>query len=195
MTAMTISNSKEQFILRVNQEVSAQLDKIIEKMQTLAENFSIQEDTAKSPFKNVLSVSTDLSTSLEVIKNFIRYQVGRQGASDVWKKKGFANALVQDIDSLSGDADAILARIKQSCHDENSSEKAVKQYIEQNTGEIIRSLHLQLAQLYLGYLSREHTARLGEKPNQSQEDNSSSEALPQNKKGYDKPNRKPTSKR
>ncbi|MGF1498501.1 MAG: hypothetical protein ACFB8W_17005 [Elainellaceae cyanobacterium] len=41
-------------------------------------------------------------------------------------------------------------------------------YLEANRGTLERSLHLELAQLYLGYLAREHTAQVGEKAEMKQ---------------------------
>lgn len=187
MVNTPLFNPKDQFTLRVNKELSIQLDAIVEKLQTIAERFSIEQDKEKSAFRNVLNVAMDSSASLEVIKNFIRYQVGRQGASKIWKNNpAFANALVQQINELSSDVETILTRIKQEC----GKEHPVGQYIADNQHSIERSLHLQVAQLYLGYLSREHTARLGASLQENNSDREQSQESQRNNLPTQKPVRK-----
>lgn len=194
---MSTLKIEDQFALKVNQELSEQLDSLMEKITALATECKIgkDEDGKNSPFKNVLSVAIEPPTSLEVIKNFIRYQVGRQGASKIWKNNPkFANALVRDLNSLEEDVENILKRISQtyakkaSKHSKNEQthkeseeidEHPMLIYIKENKKSIKRSLHLRLAQQYLGYLSREHIARKGDpafregsnSPNKSQTDN------------------------
>lgn len=184
-------NLKEQLALRVNRELSNQLDSVIEKMTVVARKFSIEQDDANSPFKNVLNVSVEPSSSLEVIKNFVRYQTGRKGASKIWKKPGFADAVVRDLDSLIKEAKQILERVEEPHKLKENGQKDIDVegstethpivlYISENRYSIERSLHLQLAQLYLGYLSREHIASKGGSPGQVKENSSvaSSESRP-----------------
>jgi hypothetical protein len=76
---------QEQLELRIEREISNQMDAIIEKVNRIAKKFSIAKQDKKSPFKNVLAVATDSSSSLEVIKNYIRYQIGRKDSSPIWK--------------------------------------------------------------------------------------------------------------
>lgn len=165
---------KERLALRINQEIGAQMDTIIEKVIVLARKYSLgesekMEKSANSPFKNVLNVSVEPSSSLEVIKNFIRYQTGRKGGSEIWRKKGFADALVTDLDGLNKDVNGILERIKESYRalafeEKSDLEHPMVSYIGSNSVGIKRSLHLQIVQLYLGYLSREHIASKGGVP-------------------------------
>lgn len=162
---MTISSIgvEEQLVLRLDQEISYQLDEIIQVMQSITKEFNIDEADKKSPFKNVLSVAVEPLSSLEVIKTFIRYQVGRKDSSPIWKLKRdnqyFADVVVKQIDGLSKDADAILKRVEQTLKEKD----LLKSHIAEKRIQILKKLHLQLAQLYLGYLAREHTALVGEK--------------------------------
>ena len=179
---------EEQLILRIDQELRNQLDDIITKMQTLAHKFDIKRVKERSPFKNVLTVATDPTSSLEVIKNYIRYQAGRKEASKVWKleetengkKQVFADAVVQQINDLSENFQKIFDSINDSLEEEmqflkeetknrgnqeffkkQENLELLKNHLQANKQRLKQSIHLNLAQLYLGYLSREHTALVG----------------------------------
>jgi hypothetical protein len=160
---MTISGVgvDEQLTFKIDQEISLQMDVILCKMQQMARDFKISEADKKSPFKNILSVAVEPLSSLEIIKTYIRYQVGRQGASPIWKKsinkKLFAAAVVEQIDDLSEDAQVILEKVISSFAENHP----LVCHIEQVRETLTKTLHLRLAQLYLGYLSREHTALVG----------------------------------
>lgn len=155
----------EQLALRLEREISNQMDEVIgNKVKPISQKFSIASTDEKSPFRNVLAVATDSSSSLEVIKNYIRYQVGRKESSPIWKTSKdselFAQAVVNDLQNLSQDAQEIVQRLRRAIPKGNSLEP----YLEdnQNREKIKKELHLKLAQLYLGYLAREHTASVGE---------------------------------
>jgi hypothetical protein len=153
---------EEQLILRVERELRNQLDVILKRMQDMAKNFGIEKTDEKSPFKNVVNVATDPTSSLEVIKTYIRSQVGRSGSSPIWKvikdKKLFAAAVVEQINSLEKDAQQILENIESHL----SKDSHLYTYFKKDEAKLKNELHLKLTQLYLGYLSREHTARVGE---------------------------------
>lgn len=155
---------QEQLELRIEREISKQMDEIIQKVNRIAKNFSIASQDKKSPFKNVLAVATDSSSSLEVIKNYIRYQVGRKDSSPIWKelneKEKFAMALVKELDNLNDDVEKILQRLRKAIPKSNPLESYLTD--SQNREKIKKNIHLKIAQLYLGYLAREHTAMVGE---------------------------------
>lgn len=171
---------EQQLALRLDREAKKHWDDIIRKMQEMAEDFNIAGTKEKSPFRNVLNVATEANASLEIIKNFIRYQVGRQGSNDLWvtkkskeDKQLFADAVVRQIDDLLEHSQRMVGAIAQDIEKkmknlpEKSTEKQLlsnlKNSLEENRLDLIKSQHLKLTQLYLGYLSREHTALLGEK--------------------------------
>lgn len=218
----------DQLTLRIGQEIRQQMDSILENINKIATEYKIADEDKKSPFRNVLAVAVEPSSSLEIIKNYIRYQVGRgSNASPIWSLRGgkdqklFAQELVNALDNLSEDVDQILARVRESltklsekditdlagdlseneslASGEPSQEESIseektdirfEETIEQKdldsesslgqndllnylTEDSIwkalkRSLHLELAQLYLGYIAREHTAQVGEKKAKSQ---------------------------
>ena len=156
---------QEQLALRLETEISKKMDKIIDNIRTIAKDFSIAEKDKKSPFRNVLAAATESGSSLEVIKNYIRYQVGRSGASPIWKhtknKKLFSTVVVEQIDNLQQEAAEIVLRIRES----TPKGHPLSSYLEngQKQAQLQKEIHLKLAQLYLGYLAREHTASVGEK--------------------------------
>ena len=155
---------EDQINLRIEREISKQMDSIIKKMQTIAKDFNIANADKRSPFRNVLAVAVEPGSSLEVIKNYIRYQVGRKESSPIWKlKKGdnlFAELVVNQIDGLSNDTQETLKRVEENIADN----KEISSYLdnENNLEKLKKELHLKFVQLYLGYLAREHTALVGE---------------------------------
>ncbi|MFN3361472.1 MAG: hypothetical protein ACK421_08615 [Pseudanabaenaceae cyanobacterium] len=141
------------FYLLLQSKIQEQLDEVVQRAQKLARDFDIAKEgsSEKSPFRNVLAVAIETG-SIEVLKNFIRYQMGRQGSSPIWKEKRsgkvFAQALIDQIDGL-GD---ILAKITADVTDAHGGEKE----------RISKAIHLTLSRLFLGYLAREHTALVAE---------------------------------
>ena len=157
---------EEQLEFRIQKAISEQMDNVLEKIKKIAEEFSIANEDKKSPFRNVLSVATESGTSIEVIKNYIRYQVGRKDSSPIWKAKEenklFATAVVHHIDSLlNDDTEKIIRNLRKNIEKNNS----LNSYVDnpQNQKSLRKTIHLKLTQLYLGYLAREHTALVGEK--------------------------------
>ncbi|MEO1396111.1 MAG: hypothetical protein AAFV90_24700 [Cyanobacteria bacterium J06634_5] len=215
---MTMTSSsiqvEDQLALRIEKEVRQQMDSILENIHKLSTEYKIADEKEKSPFRNVLAVAVESSSSLEIIKNYIRYQVGRSGGSRIWSSRGgpeqklFAQELVNALDNLSKDVGQIFSRInaslsKLSSEDlsespEPSSEcQTLLTYLgdENNQKVLKRSLHLELAQLYLGYLAREHTAQVGEKEankgaNSSSSKNNQSEQKRQSPPGKPKLSKK-----
>ncbi|MEH2051804.1 hypothetical protein [Nostoc sp.] len=192
MSKISVIDLEEQLALRINQELSKQLDDVIIKMQQIAQEFAIKQVKERSPLKNVLTTATDPMSSIEVIKNYIRYQVGRKDASKIWKlekiengkKEIFANAVITQINDLTANIENIFNAINSSLDKElkpflekdqdnqdsinpnlnhNQLEKLelLKEYLHNNKSHIRQNIHLKLTQLYLGYLSREHTALIG----------------------------------
>jgi len=190
MSKISVTELEEQLGLRINQELSNQLDNVIIKMQAMAKEFDIKQIKERSPLKNVLTTSVDSTSSLEVIKNYIRYQTGRKETSKIWKleknengkKEIFANAVIKQIEDLNINVGDIFVNINSSIDkdlrhfsDKDSQEcisiklserqreklELLKQYLKDNQERLAKNIHLKLAQLYLGYLSREHTALIG----------------------------------
>jgi hypothetical protein len=161
MTNISSISLEDQLSLRIERELGRAMDNIIPTIQSLAKEFGIAELDKKSPFRNILAVSVESGSSLEVIKNYIRYQVGRSGSSPIWKHKSgqrfFAEAVIDQINGLLKDATEVLSQVKSGMPQEHE----LVVYLEVKQGKLIQDLHLKLTQKYLGYLAREHTALVG----------------------------------
>ena len=132
--------AEKQKNLRIEREISLQMEKLIPKMQKLAESYNLRNE--RSPFRNVLNVATDPGSGIEVTKNYIRYQLGRSGANRMWSDTtggdvSFAVALVKEIEALGKDAEDIVKKIDKDADKDR-----------------IQKVHLRLMQLYLGNLAR-----------------------------------------
>lgn len=130
--------------LKIEREISKQMEKIIPKMQKMAKTYNLRNE--RSPFRNVLNVATDPGSGIEVTKNYIRYQLGRSGANRMWSDTAggettFAVALVEEIESLVTDAAGIIQTIGEDSNTDLGKDR-------------IQEVHLRLMQLYLGNLAR-----------------------------------------
>lgn len=133
----------QQTILAMEHEIGLEMENLIPKMQKMARKYDLRNEPA--PFRNVLDVATDPAGSIEVTKNFIRYQLGRSGANRIWRDtvdgKNFAVALVGEIDALRTVSKTIVkkmnARLKNELDD-----------------SWLQRVHKRLMQLYLGNLVR-----------------------------------------
>ena len=136
--------AEKQKNLRMEREISLQMEKLIPKMQKLAESYNLRNE--RSPFRNVLNVATDPGSGIEVTKNYIRYQLGRSGSNRMWSDTAggdvsFAVALVKEIEALSKDAEGIVQSIGEDPNTDLGKDQ-------------IQRVHLRLMQLYLGNLAR-----------------------------------------
>jgi hypothetical protein len=98
-----LKDSKTQ--LKLQQKILEQEDNLVTWIQKALDDSSYQKPDPKkrqrdkleeSQFRNLVSVSTS-TASAEVVKNFLRYQVGR---NDKWGRgpESLANRIIKDID-------------------------------------------------------------------------------------------------
>lgn len=170
---------KEQLTLLIERELRYQLDTILQRLQKLAKDFEIgARGDKRSPLRNLLITATDQTASIEVIKNYITYQTARsEDVSKILKLPHngqlFGKALVEALEALKNDADAILTDIADSLPETHP----VKRYLATPArSREVMDLHLKLAQLYLGYLVREHTALV--KPKENHKGDRDKKAIP-----------------
>ncbi|MTJ07803.1 hypothetical protein [Anabaena sp. UHCC 0204] len=155
---------QQQLEFRIQKAIADKMDDVIDKINTIADRFSIGIEDKKSPFRNVVANAVSPSASIAVIKNFIKCYIGKSGASPIWSKKIgkdiFAIELVNDLDTLIEYAHDIVRCIRKSIPKNNP----LNQYVDDpsNQTELTKQIHLKLIQLYLGYLARKHTALVGE---------------------------------
>lgn len=130
-------------ILKVERAIRLQMETLIPKMQKIADDYDIAG--AKSPYRNVLSVAVDPASDVEVTKNFIRYQLGRDQKSP-WRKTGNGSkklglVLVDVISGLGDSAKQVLEAIG----GDSNTELGKRQ---------LQEVHRRLMQLYLGNFVR-----------------------------------------
>jgi hypothetical protein len=99
-----MTSDDPQTALRVQQEIRLAEDDIVSAIQHALDNkqHSPQTDQLEeSQFRNLLRGS-DSTASVEAIKNFLRYQVGRGGEDGAWGlgQNSLAEQIVYDIDNL-----------------------------------------------------------------------------------------------
>jgi hypothetical protein len=135
-----VPNTQKQ--LKIQKEILLAEDELVIAIQTALDNKASYGDLEESQFRNLVRVS-DTTESTEVIKNFLRYQVGR---GDKWGrgKESLASKIIQDIDNK------IKERAKKIAQDANVDD--------------FQPIWLELTRRYLGYGTRYLTyKRKGEK--------------------------------
>ncbi|BAY07501.1 hypothetical protein [Calothrix sp. NIES-2098] len=123
--------SEQKKELKIQQGIRQAEDDLVIAIQKALDNSKYGE-LEESQFRNLVRVS-DTTESTEVIKNFIRYQVGRD---EKWGKgkESLAEQIIQDIDNLIN----------------NLSKKIAQEAKSENLNHIL----LELTRRYLGYGSR-----------------------------------------
>jgi hypothetical protein len=95
----------------------------------------------KHQMKNLLSVALE-TPSVEVVKHFILYQVGRDTSGSSWRHKNFGRTLVRAIDALRKDADRITRQVHRELR------------LDEPTDEQVDAAWMDLTRAYLGHLNR-----------------------------------------
>jgi hypothetical protein len=123
--------------LKIQKGIRDAEDEVVKAISKALDKKDSYGDLEESQFRNLLNVATSTSSS-EVVKNFLRYQIGRdkkwgQGAESL------AEVIVNDIQQLlRKEATAII------------SSAQVTENIAAKTNEV----HMELIRRYLGYGSR-----------------------------------------
>ncbi|MBW4667364.1 MAG: hypothetical protein KME60_08000 [Cyanomargarita calcarea GSE-NOS-MK-12-04C] len=101
--------SEQQKQLKIQQEIRKAEDKLVTDIQTALEETSYG-DLEESQFRNLVRVA-DTTDSIEVVKNFLLYQVGR---GDKWGKgkNSLAQRIIDDIKKIKIVAEAIAKNAK-----------------------------------------------------------------------------------
>ena len=139
--SQTEKDIDQQTNLKMEKAIRLQMETLIPEMQEMANNYKIAGD--KSPYRNVLNVAVDPASDVEVTKNFILYQLGRDQRSP-WRKtnnegKKFGLTLVDTIAGLNENAKSVVKNIDGD---------------PETDKELVQRVHRRLMQLYLGNLVR-----------------------------------------
>ncbi len=100
--------------LRINRAIDASMNGLLGGMKKFIDDARIWESRMEvHQINNVMSVAQETG-SVEVVKNYVRYQVGRDTRNDSWRwrvgsLKNFGEQLVDKLDELRDMAIAILS--------------------------------------------------------------------------------------
>lgn len=131
----------QQTILKMEKAITSQMEVLIPEMQQMAEDFGVAGD--KSPYRNVLNVAVDPTSDVEVTKNYILYQLGRDQKSP-WRNTNrqgekLGLVLVKAIKNLDVKAKKVVEEMGKN---------------PEEAKELLQRVHRRLMQLYLGNLVR-----------------------------------------
>lgn len=129
-----------QLDLLLEQAIVSQLDNVVRRASEAVLLLAGNRDMEVSQLRNLLSVSTE-SRSVEVVINFIRYQIARNSRAWGIERSSFGHRVIDDLRKpLQGWTSDVIATVagRQADHAEGLRERA----------------SVRLMQLYLGYLNR-----------------------------------------
>jgi len=100
--------------LEINQAIDARLNDILERIIKLIDDSAIVESELEvSQIQNLVGIAHETG-SVEVVKNFIRYQIGRDKHGTSWRTKidnnsTFGSSVINQIDGLRDDVASLVA--------------------------------------------------------------------------------------
>ncbi|MBD3181140.1 hypothetical protein GF312_02540 [Candidatus Poribacteria bacterium] len=137
---------QEQLIF--NREINMQLDKIVNRANKTVSRLKPGKNSnslEESQIRNVLNVAND-SPIIEVVTNFIRYQIGRSKTGKQWQYNNFGEQVITDIES------DIVFKCAGSVADETI--KKLKNKVPNLERDLLfYQAHIKLMKLYLGYIN------------------------------------------
>ncbi len=138
----TLDPQKLRQELLLKQGMNQQLDKLVRQANTTVALLKNNSRMEESQLRNLLNVAIE-SRSVEVVINFIRYQIARSGSAWGTGPKDFGHQVITDIR-----------------HTVKTYAEQAVQYVTKNikaaaTDEALHAeAYVRLMQLYLGYLQR-----------------------------------------
>jgi len=126
--------------LEIQRRIRLAEDELVARIQTALDNFKGLDKLEEAQYRNLLHVAASTESS-EVIKNFLRYQMGRD---EKWGrgKDSLAEAIIQDIDNWIHQKALAIAK---AAGVEKTSPKV---------NEIKNEIKIDLIRRYLGYGAR-----------------------------------------
>ncbi|MCG8352698.1 MAG: hypothetical protein MI924_33450 [Chloroflexales bacterium] len=131
--------------LLLEEAINAQLDKLVGYATRTALLLDGNTKMKTSQLRNLLNVALD-PASVEVVINFIRYQIAREG--NAWNPKNFGHAVIDDI---RGPVQQLVSTSISKAR-ELEGQHLSSQVIDFDAQSY--AIYVRLIQLYLGYLQR-----------------------------------------
>lgn len=125
--------------IAIDKAIDDRLNEILRQMQQLVDNSRIWDSKMEvNQIQNLLAVAQETG-SVEVVKNYIRYQIGRDNGAASWRRRMgtgavFGDQMIMELDKLKETAGSLAT-------------------LEGGQAEKNR-IWMKLTRLYLGYLRR-----------------------------------------
>jgi hypothetical protein len=126
--------------LAIEQAINQRLDDLVRLVNETIATLNSKTGLEKNQFRNLLNVSQQ-SPSVEVVVNFIRYQIGRSGRDWGKGQNDFGHRVIKDLRGP-------VANTAQEVGEEVRGKGIAV------SDERQQQVHVRLMQLYLGYLNR-----------------------------------------
>lgn len=127
----------------IQRQIDARMNTLLERITKLVDATNIASSRMeKHQIGNVLSAALDTQSG-EVLKNFIRYQIGRDFAGNSWRHKKFGELLVGELDRLRDIARDIATVVNITL---GSSDEPTEADVDE--------IWIELARQYMGQLNR-----------------------------------------
>ena len=130
----------------INRQLGPIIKSAAEAIVLLKPEDGRMSDMKENQLRNVVNVAS-VSKGVEVVTNFIRYQIGRSSSGKQWQYNGFGERVIRDIE------EGVVAKGAQQ-----SAEVAFEE-IEKRNGtadkkQLCEEGYVLLMKQYLGYLNR-----------------------------------------
>ena len=98
--------------MAIQRQVELAMNTLIQRMVNLVDEQSqvVKSRMEKHQIKNLLNVALE-TPSVEVVKHYILYQVGRDMPGTSWRQDDFGKKLVKALDNLRREAERITDRV------------------------------------------------------------------------------------
>lgn len=128
--------------LLLEQAINYQLDPLIRQATSTVLKLDGNRDMEVSQLRNLLSVAVE-SRSVEVVVNFIRYQIARNSRAWGISKEDFGHQVITDLRRpVKEMSEKVMRRLRVAAGDIPA------------VNELEPRVYMRLVQLYLGYLNR-----------------------------------------
>jgi hypothetical protein len=134
--------------IALSREIDRQLDTIVQVAGSLAAQLK-GSSMRENQLRNVLDVSLH-TESIEVVGNYIRYQIGRGGS---WKSSNFGENVIAAL----GDGGPVQGAARKVAYETHKTLRGAKTLGEAELPEpadLEREARVLLTRLFLGYLNR-----------------------------------------
>jgi len=133
--------------LLLEQAIGQQLDELVGLANKAAAKLKASDRMEKNQLRNLLNVAVE-SRSVEVVINFVRYQIARNKGAWGEGPHDFGHHVINDIRTkLSTLASTVVGDLQKQLRTE-------ERLAEPQALEVEATAYVRLVQLYLGYLNR-----------------------------------------